>query len=348
MRHCLILGVLVGTTYLAETGFGDDRTIRRTSHARKAVRPLVIAHRGASGYLPEHTTEAAAYAHALGSDYIEQDVVLSKDGIPVVLHDLELDDVTNVADVFPGRRHRGGHWYAFDFTLAELRQLNVVERVKGPHSRRFPNGSGNFRIATLREHIQLIRGLDHSRETATGLYVEIKQPARHRDEGLDVSKAVLAVLDEFGFSDPEDRIFIQCFEADELRRLRTDLKCRLPLIQLLGKIPTAAEIQRHAKVVDGLGVSISCVITGRVSEASDKAVITDVVRRSHENALLVHVWTVRTDQLPEFATSTDELLKWLIQDAGADGIFTDHPDAVLRWRRELAPQARNPFRFIQE
>ena len=345
MRYGLLASLLLAMTLPAA---GDDRAIRQASHVTKSLRPVVIAHRGASGYLPEHTTESAAYAHALGADYIEQDVVLSKDSVAVVLHDLTLDKVTNVADVFATRRRADGHWYAFDFTVAELRRLNVEERTDGLHSRRFPRGSGSFHIATLKEHIELIQGLDRSRQKATGLYVELKQPARHHEEGLDVAKAVLSVLDEFDLNAPEDRIFLQCFEATELQRLRTELNCRLPLIQLLTTVPSPEEIRQHAKVVDGLGLALPCIVTGRKSEDSDEPALTDVVRRAHDSALLVHAWTVRTDYLPTSTNSTDQLLQWLVQDAGVDGIFTDHPDIVVNWRKQLSPQARNPFRFIQE
>jgi glycerophosphoryl diester phosphodiesterase len=92
------------------------------------TRPLVIAHRGASGYLPEHTLAAKAYAHALGADFIEQDLVLTKDDVPVVLHDIYLDTVTDVAVRFPERKRADGRFYVIDLTLAELKQLRVTER----------------------------------------------------------------------------------------------------------------------------------------------------------------------------------------------------------------------------
>src|SRR5688500_2812370 len=99
-----------------------------SSSSAQTSGPLVIAHRGASGYLPEHTIAAKAYAHALGADYIEQDLVLSKDDVPVVLHDIHLDTVTDVAKRFTDRKRADGRYYALDFTLAELKQLRVTER----------------------------------------------------------------------------------------------------------------------------------------------------------------------------------------------------------------------------
>ncbi|MEY3852675.1 MAG: hypothetical protein RI910_1655, partial [Verrucomicrobiota bacterium] len=92
------------------------------------TRPLIIAHRGASGYLPEHTLAAKALAYGQGADFLEQDVVLSKDGVPVVFHDTHIDTTTDVARKFPGRQRTDGRFYALDFTIAELKQLNVAER----------------------------------------------------------------------------------------------------------------------------------------------------------------------------------------------------------------------------
>ena len=119
---------------------GEDRGVSRQGK-------LVIAHRGASGYLPEHTLEAKAMAYAQGADFIEQDLVMSKDDQVIVLHDIYLDTVTNVQEVFPGRARPDSRYYVVDFTLAELRQLSVTERVTlldGPRTavfeQRFPVG----------------------------------------------------------------------------------------------------------------------------------------------------------------------------------------------------------------
>ncbi|WP_269473276.1 glycerophosphodiester phosphodiesterase family protein [Kineobactrum salinum] len=147
-----------------------------------AQAPIVIAHRGASGYLPEHTLAAKAMAHAMGADYIEQDVVLSSDGVPLVLHDIHLDTTTDVARRFPARARDDGRYYAIDFSLEEIRQLRVHERRAGatageaafPH--RFPLGPGMMTVPTLAEEIDLIAGLDHSRGRRTGLYIELKAP----------------------------------------------------------------------------------------------------------------------------------------------------------------------------
>ncbi|NBV47014.1 MAG: glycerophosphodiester phosphodiesterase, partial [Planctomycetia bacterium] len=135
--------------------------------AAEGTMPIVIAHRGASGYLPEHTLPAKALAHAQGADAIEQDVVASRDGVPVVLHDVHLDTVSDVAERFPGRARPDGRYYCVDFTLAELRTLSLSERFHHGDGRpvyagRFPKGAGHFTIATLEEELAFIAGLSRT------------------------------------------------------------------------------------------------------------------------------------------------------------------------------------------
>lgn len=317
-----------------------------------AAAPIVIAHRGASGYLPEHTLEAAAFAHALESDYIEQDCVLSKDGIPIVMHDLTLDDLTNVSQVFPGRQRSDGRFHVLDFTLAELRQLTVTERRSAGRtaktgSTRFPPNQGAFRISTLEEHLQLIQGLNQSRRHQAGVYVEIKDPKKHREAGLDASSAVLSVLRQYGFDSADDRIYLQCFDESEVRRLRQDLKCPLPLIWLTAKAPTPEQLSDARSFCDGLGLLLTLVVTS--ADSAGRLEISPIVNQVHAVGLPVHVWTWRADALPKFVRDGDALLEALTVDAGVDGIFADHPDLVLAWRQQRLQQAGrgNPFRLLK-
>ena len=131
-----------------------------------AAEPLVIAHRGASGYLPEHTLESKVLAFAQGADFIEQDVVMTRDDQLVVIHDLTLERTTDVAALFPGRARADGSYYVIDFTLEELRRLAVSEgrRQDGQaqYPQRFPAGTSRFGLHTLEEELELIRGLEQS------------------------------------------------------------------------------------------------------------------------------------------------------------------------------------------
>ena len=315
--------------------------------------PIVIGHRGASGYLPEHTTESAVLAHAMLADYIEQDVVLSKDGIPVVLHDLVLDDVTNAASVFPDRHRAAGHWFAMDFTLDELRRLTVTERRTPSRpwkdkGTRFPLESGGFRISTLAEHLQLIQGLNKTRPHQAGVYVEIKGPAEHRAAGLDLSSAVLKVLGEHGYKSADDRIYLQCFDEAEVRRLRNELKTQMLIIQLLSDPADAEKLKRIAEVADGIGVPLNHVLSGKDKEGVP--LLTDLVHNAHANALQVHVWTFRTDSLPAFVGSATEYLECLVVAGGVDGIFADQPDVVVQWRTTRRQQVNggNQFHLLND
>src|SRR5690606_29927835 len=118
--------------------------------------PVVIAHRGASGYLPEHTLAAYAMGYAMGADYIEPDLVLTKDKHFICLHDIHLEATTNVEEVFPDRRRDDGKWYAADFTLAEIKTLEAQERIKG----RFPQGHSPLGVPTFEEMVELVQGLN--------------------------------------------------------------------------------------------------------------------------------------------------------------------------------------------
>ena len=128
---------------------------------------LIIAHRGASGYLPEHTLPAKALAYGMFPDFIEQDVVLSKDNVPVVIHDIHLETTTNVAKVYPDRARADGKFYVVDFTWEELQTLKVSERFNATtqqavYKNRFPINTSHFKLHTLNDEIELIQGLNIS------------------------------------------------------------------------------------------------------------------------------------------------------------------------------------------
>ena len=160
---------------------------------------IVIAHRGASGYLPEHTLEAKAMAHAMNVDFIEQDLVLSKDNVAIVIHDIYLDDVTNVATKYPDRKRKDNRYYVIDFTFEELKKLKVTERFNPKtgeqvFKNRFPIWKGNFKLHSLQEEIELLQGLNKSTGKNIGIYPEIKEPEFHKKEGKNLTKVVLKVL----------------------------------------------------------------------------------------------------------------------------------------------------------
>jgi glycerophosphoryl diester phosphodiesterase len=307
--------------------------------------PIVIAHRGASGYLPEHTLEAKALAYGLGADYLEQDVVATRDAALVVLHDLHLDDVTDVAERFPGRHREDGRHYAIDFDLKELRQLTVSERRK-PGSRaprfptRFPADTAIFRIATLEEELALVAGLNRSMRRNVGIYPEIKDPQWHRAAGLDLARLLLDALAAHGYRDSDAAAYVQCFDAAELRRVRDELGCKLKLVQLVGVEPEYARLLSSeglaevARYADALGPSYTQLVrAGKNGNRADRSELANEARRI---GLGLHPYTFRRDELPAYASSLDDLLTLFISDVGVDGVFCDQPDVAVRVRDRLS------------
>lgn len=205
---------------------------------------VVIAHRGASGYLPEHTLPAKAMAYAQGADFLEQDLVMTKDNELIVLHDHYLDSVTDVADRFPGRARKDGRFYAIDFTLPEIRSLKFTEAFEikdgkkvQTYPNRFPMGKSSFHIHTFQEEIEFVQGLNKSTGKNIGIYPEIKAPWFHKQEGKDISTRVLEVLKQYGYSKKSDNVYLQCFDANELKRIKNELLPKLgmdlKLVQLI-------------------------------------------------------------------------------------------------------------------
>jgi len=287
---------------------------------------IVIAHRGASGYLPEHTIPSKAMAYTMQPHYLEQDVVLSKDDVPIVIHDIHLDAVTNVSLVFPDRKREDGRYYVIDFTFEELKKLEVFERIdietgNSVFPKRFPKGKSRFGLHSLQEEIELIQGLNQSTGNAIGIYPEIKNPAFHLKEGKDISTIVLNVLSEYGYQSKKDNCILQCFDASELERIKTELKSDLFLVQLMEYETEVESIPKYATYADGIGPWIKLLNDEKLMELAK------------EYDLVVHAYTLRKDQLGE-NKGFDDLLNDVLYKSNVDGVFTDHPDAVLDYLKK--------------
>ena len=339
--------VLMGATF-STTANADDK--------------VVIAHRGASGYLPEHTLPAKAMAFAQGADYLEQDLVMTKDDQLVVLHDHYLDRVTDVADRFPDRARKDGRYYAIDFTLAEIKSLKFSEGFTVENGKkvqtfpgRFPMGKSDFRVHTFEEEIEFIQGLNHSTGKNIGLYPEIKAPWFHHQEGKDIATRVLEVLKKYGYTKKSDKIYLQCFDANELKRIRNELEPKmgmdLKLVQLIaytkwneteeqqpdGKwvnysydwMLEPGAMEKIAQYADGIGPDYHMLIAD--SSTNGHIIINGMVKEAHEHHLEVHPFTVRADQLPPYAKDVNELYDALYRQADVDGLFTDFPDKAVSY-----------------
>ncbi|WP_026375502.1 glycerophosphodiester phosphodiesterase [Aestuariibacter salexigens] len=309
--------------------------------SRAYCQALVIAHRGASGYLPEHSIAAAALAYGTGADYIEQDIVLSKDKVPVVLHDIHLGTVTDVERRFPERKRDDGRYYVIDFTLDELKQLRLHERQKQNGQQVYPSrfqARGDFRIATFEEHIQLVNELNRMTGKNVGLYAEIKAPAWHQKQDADISSIVLEVLRQYQLDDASLPIFIQCFDFTELRRWREKLNAKVKLIQLIGEnewqesdtdyeqLIKPDGLARIAEFAQGIGPWIPQLVDLSTTEQ------TSLMNDARKAGLLVHPYTFRVDDLPD-GVSPQHAMHTLLNVVKVDGIFTDFSDRVLAYQQ---------------
>ena len=280
-------------------------------------RPIVIAHRGASAHRPEHTLAAYELAIELGADFIEPDVVITRDGVLVVRHENEISGTTDIATrpelagrrtvkEVEGRRTEG--WFTEDLTLAELRTLRARERLPELRGTAY---DGRFEVPTLDEVIEL------AARAGVGVYPETKHPSYFAGLGLALEGPLLAALE--GFAGP---VFIQSFEAGNLRELRASTSH--PLVRLtVGEAPDVTEIAAYA---DAIGPHKDQLIPragdGRLAEP------TMLVADAHAAGLLVHPWTFRPEPAftPHGMDGDEELDRFLA--LGVDGVFADDPGAA--------------------
>jgi glycerophosphoryl diester phosphodiesterase len=266
-------------------------------------------------------------------------LVATKDSKIIVLHDIHLETVTNVEQVFPNRKRQDGRYYALDFTLAELKTLEVHERQDAKGKQVFANryqGKGTFHIATFEDQIELIQQLNRQFNKTTGLYPEIKSPAWHREQGVDISQLVLTVLRKHGLDDANKAIYLQCFDFAETQRLRNDLDVKVKLIQLIGEndwlesptnydfLKTPAGLAAIAKVAQGIGPWIPQLVDFKTMQP------TGFVKQAHIAGLQVHPYTFRKDALPE-NVNQEQALQILFEELKVDALFTDFTDTAVNY-----------------
>lgn len=277
-----------------------------------------IAHRGACAYAPEHSARAKRLAHAQGAHYLEQDLVLSADGVPMVMHDLVLDAVTNVAEVFPGRCREDGCHYTLDFTVAELKELELGPRRElASQALRYPERDlgRTERLVTLDEELVLVREL--SREREVGIYPELKHPEWHRQQGVELGRAVIDVLGDHGYRGGDESCLLQCFDATELARVHA-AGHRYPLVQLI----SSAARPDHPLLPEArwAGMSFAAMFNAQGEPTS-------LLHRVHEVGMAIHAYTLKWDDLPPFADDAESLVASALAQ-GCEGFFTDFPDRL--------------------
>jgi glycerophosphoryl diester phosphodiesterase len=309
-------------------------------HANKII---VIAHRGASGERPEHTLASYQRAIEQGADYIEPDLVMTRDGVLVARHEPEIGGTTDVADhpEFSSRRRTQvidgetmDGWFTEDFTLGELKSLRARERLPTLRSAN-TEFDGRFQVPTFDEIMQLALDTNRRRpdRPKIGVYPETKHPAHFRALGLPQEAAVLETLARYGYDAPGSPVFIQSFDPHNLMPLR--YMTRLPLVQLLEH--QVADLPGVAKYADAIGIA--------------KALATaETVAQAHGVGLSVHVWTFRAENefLPDDLKSGPdpaahgnlpaEIERYLSR--GIDGFFIDFPAVGVRVRDAFAARSR--------
>ena len=331
---------------------------------------LVIGHRGASGYRPEHTLAAYRLAIQMGADYIEPDLVSTKDGVLVARHENEISGTTDVAvhpefaDRFTTRTIDGQPitgWFTEDFTLDQLKTLRAVERlpqVRPPNTRY----DGMYEVPTFDEVLDLVERESRRRGEVIGVYPETKHPTYFDSIGLSLEEPLVADLERHHLNRPNARVFVQSFETGNIRKLSWRVK--VPIVQLVNSsgapydlvaagdprsyrdLVTPEGLKEISSYADAVGANKFLILP---TDADGNATTpSSLVDDAHDIGLDVHVWSMRDENqfmAKNFRIGSDPYAKGdaiaeyhAFLDAGVDGIFSDHPDTAVAareaWRDE--------------
>jgi glycerophosphoryl diester phosphodiesterase len=277
-----------------------------------------IAHRGASGYAPEHTAAAYKLAMDQKTDFVEPDLAVSKDNVLFCMHDDTLERTTNVAEVFPDRvstnyqtRQPGKHWVGNDFTMAELKRLDSGKWFK-------PEFAGQ-RLLSFQEMIDLVKA-----RPGFGIYPELKSPELYKSRGVDQVKLFVDLVKKNGLEKPESLktfpVIIQSFDESAIRRVAVDLPT----------IPRVFLTSRDEDVTEARIKELATFATGIAPEKFVIARHPEMVARAHAAGLTVTSWTFRADDKEMKYPSVKEEMSHFLYELGIDALFTNNPDQFPR------------------
>jgi glycerophosphoryl diester phosphodiesterase len=319
--------------------------------------PLVIGHRGASGYRPEHTLAAYELAIQMGVDYIEPDIVSTKDGELIARHENDIAETTDISEhpefsdrkttkIIDGKEVTS--WFTEDFTLSEIKTLRAKERLPFRSSAY----NGRFEIPTLQEVIDLAKQKTAGTGRTIGIYPETKHPTYFNSINLSVLEPLVAILKKNGYTSSSSPVFIQSFEVENLKQLNQMID--VPLVQLLGEadmqpydfvvkgdfrtyadLTTPAELARIAEYADGLGLYKRLIVP--VGEDKRLKAPTSLINDAHAAGLKVHTWTFRNEDqylAPDYNGSSQAEYEQFFK-LGIDGVFSDFPDTAVNARNQM-------------
>lgn len=319
------------------------------------ILPIIIGHRGAAGYLPEHTIPSYTLAIEMGADFIEPDLVITKDGVLVARHENEISTTTDVKEKFPERKrsavidgYKVSGWFVEDFTLAELKTLRTTERF----SFRSQAHNGLYPIPTFEEIITLAKEKSVALGRPIGLYPELKHPTYFRQLGKPLEPVFISALKQHGLNRPDAPLYVQSFEVGPLKEIKNYLL--VPLIQLLdhktarpydfvvandprtyGDLMTDSGLQEIATYAKGIGSRKDSIIP--LDQKGNPKAPTDLVARAHARGLLVHPYTFRSDEFflpPGYQGNYQrEYLDFL--QLNVDGLFSDFADQAVTERAKF-------------
>jgi glycerophosphoryl diester phosphodiesterase len=313
-RFLKLLGTSIGISAAQGLVYPQhERKLRNQTASRK----ILVAHRGASAYAPEHTFESYELALKQGADFVEQDLQITRDGILVCLHDLTLERTTNVKEIFPTRFREepvGGtpvrHWYVSDFTLQEIKQLDAGSwfdvKFKGT------------RVPTFQEAIDLVRG-------KAGLYPETKAPEVYGGRGFDMERLLLDLLKKNRLITRSiarhTPVIIQSFSSESLKKFFNELKAALPLVLLVND-------EAQARWLTETGLAEAKQFASGIGPA--KALVDKkLIMHAHAIGLTVTPYTFRSGNSGRFESVREEM-NFYLYDLGVDALFTDNPDLFPR------------------
>lgn len=315
---------------------------------------LIVGHRGASGYLPEHTLESYALAISMGADFIEPDLVMTKDKVLIVRHENEISETTDVSIKFPNRKktkkidgRNVTGWFVEDFTLKEIKTLRAKERLPD----RDQSNNGKFGIPTFAEVLHLAKTKSLESGKTVGVYAETKHPSYFKSIGLPLENNVASELKKVGWTQAEAPVILQSFELSSLRKLKSLVNCRLVFLysnantqayddvldknsKTYGDYMKPEELKKLAAIVYGIGPNKRLILP--VDEHGNFLPATSLIADAHKEGLKVHPYTFRSDAAFLAAPYQGDPQKEYLQffELGVDGLFSDFTDHAVQARQK--------------